>query len=76
VELSVRADAEALVIELVNPGAYRGPRDGGSGLPMVEKRLHLAYGGRASLAIGADGEGRDRTRATVRVPRTLDGRTS
>ncbi|HEX7838741.1 MAG TPA: histidine kinase [Kofleriaceae bacterium] len=72
VELSVRADAATLVIDLVNPGAYRGPRDGGSGLPMVEKRLQLAYGGRASLAIGADGS--DRTRATVRVPRALEGR--
>lgn len=74
VALSVRADATALVIDLVNPGAFRGPRDGGSGLPMVEKRLLLAYGGRASLAIGADGDDRDRTRVTVRVPRTLDGK--
>ena len=74
VELSVRADGATLVIDLVNPGAYRGPRDGGSGLPMIEKRLHLAYGDRASFAIGADGEGRDRTRATVRVPRALEGR--
>src|SRR6185436_19414297 len=74
VELSVRADATTLVIDLVNPGAYRGPREGGSGLPMVEKRLQLAYGSRASLAIGADGS--DRTRATVRVPRTLEGRPS
>jgi hypothetical protein len=73
VALSVRADASALVIELVNPGAYRGPRDGGSGLPMVEKRLALAYGSRASFAIGADGDGRDRTRVTVRLPRALEG---
>jgi two-component system sensor histidine kinase AlgZ len=76
VELSVRADAATLVIDLVNPGAYHGPRDGGSGLPMARKRLLLAYGDRASLAIGTDGEGRDRTRVTVRVPRTLAGRPS
>lgn len=79
VELSVRADATTLVIELVNPGAYRGPRDGGSGLPMVEKRLLLAYGDRASFVIGpADNDGNDhhRTRVTVRVPRTLEGRSS
>jgi hypothetical protein len=74
VELSVRADATTLVIELVNPGAYRGPRDGGSGLPMVEKRLRLAYGDRASFAIGADGADPDRTRVTMRVPRTLEAR--
>ncbi|HEX2688228.1 MAG TPA: histidine kinase [Kofleriaceae bacterium] len=75
VALSVRADAATLVIDLVNPGAYRGPRDGGSGLPMVEQRLRLAYGDRASFAIGADGDDHHRTRATVRVPRTLEGRT-
>lgn len=74
VELSVHADAATLVIELVNPGAYRGPREGGSGLPMVEKRLHLAYGDRASFAIGADGDHRDRTRVTVRMPRSLEAR--
>jgi hypothetical protein len=73
VELSVRADAGTLVIDLVNPGAYRGPRDGGSGLPMIEKRLVLAYGDRASFAIGADGSDGGRTRATVRVPRMFEG---
>jgi hypothetical protein len=72
VELSVRADAATLVIDLVNPGAYHGPRPGGSGLPMVEKRLALAYGDRASLAIGADGADGDRTRVTVRMPRSLE----
>ena len=73
VALSVRADAAMLVIDLVNPGAYRGPRDGGSGLPMVESRLARAYGDRASFAIGADGGDRERTRVTLRVPRTLAG---
>ena len=77
VELAVRVDAATLVIDVVNPGAYRGPRAGGSGLPMVERRLALAYGGRASFAIGPDGSGAGgaggdaaRTRATLRVPRT------
>jgi hypothetical protein len=73
VALSVRGDATTLVIDLVNPGGYRGPRDGGSGLPMARKRLLLAYGDRASLAIGADGNDRDRTRVTVRIPRALEG---
>jgi len=82
VALTVRADATTLVIELVNPGAYRGPRDGGSGLPMVEKRLLLAYGDRASFAIGPDhpdhedGSDPQRTRVTVRVPRALAGRSA
>jgi two-component system sensor histidine kinase AlgZ len=74
VALSVRADAATIVIDLVNPGAYQGPREGGSGLPMVEKRLVLAYGDRASFAIGADGDHRDRTRVTVRLPRSLEAR--
>lgn len=69
VALSVRADGEALVIALSNPGAYRGPRAGGSGLPMVENRLRVAYGDRASFMIGADGDDAQRTRVTLRVPR-------
>jgi two-component system, LytTR family, sensor histidine kinase AlgZ len=73
VALTVRTDGSTLVIDLVNPGAYRGPRDGGSGLPMVEKRLRLVYGDRAAFAIGADGLDHQRTRVTVRVPRTLEG---
>ena len=76
VALSVRADATALVIELGNPGAYRGPRDGGIGLAMVEKRLLLAYGDRASFAIGADGNDPQRTRVILRVPRALAGAAS
>jgi len=73
VALSVRGDGATLAIDLVNPGAYRGRRDGGSGLPMVEKRLQLAYGARASFAIGADGDDGERTRATLRMPRALAG---
>jgi two-component system sensor histidine kinase AlgZ len=38
--------------------------------------VELAYGDRASFAIGADGDDQLRTRATVRVPRSLDGRSS
>jgi len=49
-----------------NPGAYEGRRDGGEGLAMVERRLALAYDGRAHLEI----EGRDdRTRVTVTLPK-------
>ncbi len=69
VALAVRADGDGVVIELGNPGGYRGPRDGGSGLPMVARRLALAYGGEASFALGADGDDAGRTRAIVRLPR-------
>jgi LytS/YehU family sensor histidine kinase len=59
-------------IEVSNPGAYAGPRDGGSGIPIVKKRLALAYGAGATLTMenvpGASGE-EDRTRAVVVLPR-------
>jgi LytS/YehU family sensor histidine kinase len=57
-----------VTIEIANPGAYAGPRPGGSGLPIVEKRLALAYGRNARFAIGADG---DRTIARLDLPRTV-----
>jgi hypothetical protein len=59
----------AIDVEIVNPGPYKGPRVGGSGLPIVEKRLALAYGKNARFAIEADG---DRTRTVVTLPRTVD----
>jgi signal transduction histidine kinase len=46
-----------LRLSIENPGAYRGRRDGGSGLEMVERRLALAYDGRAMLKIAAGGAG-------------------
>lgn len=52
-------------VEISNPGPYAGPREGGSGLPIVDKRLRLAFGSRASFTIARDG---DRTRAEVRLP--------
>jgi len=61
----VRADGEGLVVEIGNPGAFHGPRDGGEGLAAVEQRLRHAYAGRARFSIaGADG----RTVARVMIP--------
>jgi two-component system, LytTR family, sensor histidine kinase AlgZ len=57
--------AGGVVVEISNPGAFAGPREGGSGLPIVEKRLALAYGQAASFVIAAEG---DRTKATLRLP--------
>ncbi len=56
----------AVRIELTNPGAFKGPRDGGSGLSIVRKRLALTFPTGASFTIEA--EGTDRTRAVVVVP--------
>lgn len=64
-EISMRDDA--LVFTLENPGASKGPRPGSSGLPTVERRLALAYGGKARLSLeSAEG----RTRVTVTLPRS------
>lgn len=65
VSLEIEVKGGVVVVRLGNPGRFTGPRDGGSGLPIVRKRLALAYGDRASMTVEPDG---DRTRATVLVP--------
>ena len=65
--ITLRAEClgASLRVTLENPGPYRGPRPGSSGLPVIERRLGLAYGGAASLTLeGLEG----RTRATLVVP--------
>jgi hypothetical protein len=47
---------DTLRISIRNPGAFRGRRAGGTGLDMVEKRLALAYDGKAMLRIASEGE--------------------
>jgi sensor histidine kinase YesM len=64
-ELTESSDAITIVIE--NPGALGARRAEGEGLSMIERRLALAYGGRARFEIAAAGS--DRTRATVVVPK-------
>jgi two-component sensor histidine kinase len=59
-----RADG-TLVVRLDNAGAFAGRRAGGLGLAMVERRLALAYDGRASFRIAAAGA---RTVAEVAFP--------
>ena len=61
----VTADGRRLRIALRNPGRYRGPRAGGTGIEMVERRLALAYEGRAGFQIAAVG---DATLAEVTLP--------
>ncbi|AFE09281.1 histidine kinase family protein [Corallococcus coralloides DSM 2259] len=64
--VEVAAREGAVVVTLDNPGASKGPREGSVGLPTVERRLALAYGGHALLSLeSADG----RTRVTVTLPR-------
>jgi hypothetical protein len=64
-DVTVRDGEVEVAIE--NPGASRGPREGSAGLPTVERRLALAYGGSARLRLASEGE---RTRVTVHLPRS------
>ncbi|MFP2929743.1 sensor histidine kinase [Pyxidicoccus sp. 3LG] len=64
-DVAVRDGGVEVAIE--NPGASKGPREGSAGLPTVERRLALAYGGQARLSLDSH-EGR--TRVTVTLPRS------
>jgi LytS/YehU family sensor histidine kinase len=58
IHLDVRQSPTELRLRVENPGPYRGPREGSSGLPTVIKRLQLAYGAAARFTIGAVDDGR------------------
>ena len=51
--VDIRADLREnrLHVCIDNPGEFRGPRPGGTGLEMVERRIALAYLGQASLRV-------------------------
>lgn len=68
VRLEIAAENGGLRVTFSNPGPYRGPRAGSDGLPTAERRLALAYDGRARLTIAADG---DRTRVDLLLPEPL-----
>jgi two-component system sensor histidine kinase AlgZ len=70
VRFVVVAQGERLRVTIENPGAYGGPRAGSEGLPTIERRLHLAYGGSASIRIEghAGAGGGDRTRVELDLP--------
>jgi len=68
VVITVQAESDGAHIALNNPGAYTGRREGGQGIGMVEKRLELAYGGRASLSIEAK---ESQTLTTVLLPSAI-----
>jgi signal transduction histidine kinase len=64
--LTVRIEDGQLRVTLDNPGRYGGPRAGSDGLPVVERRLELAYAGEARLRIGPQTPAR--TRAEIDLP--------
>jgi two-component system sensor histidine kinase AlgZ len=65
IAVAARLDGAVARLSIENPGPYRGPRPGSAGLPTVERRLVLAYGGAAQLTVtGAQG----RTRVELALP--------
>jgi signal transduction histidine kinase len=66
VRFSIVQGEDSVTIVISNPGHYAGRRDGSSGLSIVEKRLSLAYGDRATFVIATEGD--DRCRAEVTIP--------
>jgi two-component system, LytTR family, sensor histidine kinase AlgZ len=65
VRLVIQRASGALRITLSNPGVYAGPRAGSEGLPTAERRLALAYDGRARLSIRGEG---NRTEVELELP--------
>lgn len=65
VVLTAEARGEVAVVRLENPGPYRGPRPGSDGVPTLQRRLAVAYGGRARLSLHGEGE---RTVAVAELP--------
>lgn len=70
IALRVQLEPERLRIELSNPGPFLGPRPGSEGLPIVEKRLQLAYDGRARMSHESDGK---RTAVQLELPLRVSG---
>jgi hypothetical protein len=69
IRVSVSRDEKHVVVRIANPGPFGGRRPGSHGLPTVERRLALAYDGRASLRVSAEeGDGGPRTVAIVELP--------
>jgi hypothetical protein len=66
VVVRLRGEGDGIELRIVNPGAYTGRREGGQGIALVERRLALAYEGRATLDLRAEG---GTTVTTARLPR-------
>ena len=74
IHVQSRLQDERVTLSVSNPGPFGGPREGGEGLAMVEKRLALLFEGAASFEIGDapddhhDEAGAERTLARMTFP--------
>lgn len=66
---SLAQDAESVRIELWNAGAYKGRREGGTGLETATRRLALAYGDAASVEIASKPREVEGTLTTIVLPK-------
>jgi hypothetical protein len=66
VRFAVSEQSRDVLVEIENPGQYAGPRPGSSGLPNLQRRLELAYDGKARLQVASKGGG---TVASLRLPK-------
>jgi two-component system sensor histidine kinase AlgZ len=69
IRFAIGVEGDLLQVTVENPGRYAGPRAGSEGLPTIERRLQLAYGGRAALRIAGVSGDFERTRVTITLPR-------
>ncbi|HVE85850.1 MAG TPA: histidine kinase [Myxococcales bacterium] len=67
ITFSARPEGQTVHFRFENQGPYAGPRAGSDGIPTVERRLALAYGGGARLAITGD-ESSPSTAVEISVP--------
>ncbi len=74
IEVTVECTHNGVRFTVENPGTYAGPRPGSEGLPTMERRLQLSYGGAARFAIGPAATPA-RTRATLDLP-TMEAETT
>jgi signal transduction histidine kinase len=70
VTLQVRAEGDAAIVTIENPGTFAGRREGGRGLASVERRLALAYGADVRPMITSTPLA---TTTVVSIPRLLAG---
>lgn len=69
-ELAVTSDTE-IRVRIWNAGGFAGPREGGTGIETVERRLRLAFEDRARLAFATESrDGVAGTLTTVTLPRS------
>ncbi len=72
IRLSGDIEGGRLHLRVRNPGRFAGFRPDGEGLPMLKRRLEVAYGGRGAFEIGPAGDGTEARLVLPLAPRGGD----